>query len=207
MSKWICEITKHPFGTDTYPSGYGNGCKCKQCVAARDERIADLQRQLADVKQRRFPIMDGPDVPWEVMAPHKSMCQRNQSVEELARRGGLTSGEAWCVVSGITYSLPSESQWQEWQDNWRQYAERINTHYERIADLQRQVEKLQEFKDYTHFRLDEMGIPTHPDGPHSRQGCRVGDRFDLVERQLAEAQAIDKIDAAIGKAEPAEGKK
>jgi hypothetical protein len=36
------------------------------------------------------------------------------------------------------------------------------------------------FKTYTHQRLDGAGIPTHPDGPHSAEGCRVGDRFDLL---------------------------
>ncbi len=43
-----------------------------------------------------------------------------------------------------------------------------------------EIKKLQAFKDYVHQRLDEAGIPTHPDGPHSKEGCRVGDRLDLA---------------------------
>jgi len=40
--------------------------------------------------------------------------------------------------------------------------------------------KLAAFKGYVHERLDAAGIPTHPDGPHSEEGCRVGDRLDLA---------------------------
>lgn len=43
---------------------------------------------------------------------------------------------------------------------------------------------LREFKGYVHQRFDEAGIPTHPDGQHSRAGCRVGDRFDLLVGQV-----------------------
>lgn len=28
-----------------------------------------------------------------------------------------------------------------------------------------------------------MGIPTHPDGEHSKAGCRIGDRLDIVDKQ------------------------
>jgi hypothetical protein len=41
-----------------------------------------------------------------------------------------------------------------------------------------------DFKAYVHQRLDEMGIPTHPDGPHSKEGCRIGDRLDIVQAKL-----------------------
>lgn len=43
-----------------------------------------------------------------------------------------------------------------------------------------EIKKLQAFKDYVHKRLDDAGIPTHPDGEHSKAGCRIGDRLDLV---------------------------
>ncbi len=51
---------------------------------------------------------------------------------------------------------------------------------ERLRDALESVAKLQAFKDYVHQRLDEAGIPTHPEGPHSAAGCRVGDRLDLA---------------------------
>lgn len=51
------------------------------------------------------------------------------------------------------------------------------TAYTRVLD---HITKLQAFKDFVHRRLDTAGIPTHPDGPHSKEGCRIGDRLDLV---------------------------
>ncbi|MGH6950839.1 MAG: hypothetical protein ACREH4_08200 [Vitreimonas sp.] len=49
-----------------------------------------------------------------------------------------------------------------------------------IDELQGREQKLQAFKDFVHRRLDEAGVPTHPDGPHSKEGCRIGDRLDLA---------------------------
>jgi hypothetical protein len=48
------------------------------------------------------------------------------------------------------------------------------------ADLQDKADALQAFKDFVHRRLDEAGIPTHPDGEHSKAGCRIGDRLDIA---------------------------
>lgn len=42
------------------------------------------------------------------------------------------------------------------------------------------IEKLRRFKDYVHKRLDDAGIPTHPEGEHSKHGCRIGDRLDIA---------------------------
>lgn len=42
------------------------------------------------------------------------------------------------------------------------------------------VESLQAFKDYVHKRLDDAGIATHPNGHHSKHGCRIGDRLDIA---------------------------
>ena len=52
-----------------------------------------------------------------------------------------------------------------------------------------EVQKLQAFKDYVHKRLDDAGIPTHPNGEHSAAGCRIGDRLDIVFAQLAHFKA------------------
>lgn len=46
------------------------------------------------------------------------------------------------------------------------------------------VAELRAFKAYVHRRLDEAGVPTHPEGPHSAEGCRVGDRLDLVFHEV-----------------------
>jgi phage shock protein A len=46
--------------------------------------------------------------------------------------------------------------------------------------LREQIAALQAFKDYVHSRLDEAAVPTHPEGHHSKAGCRIGDRLDLI---------------------------
>jgi hypothetical protein len=43
---------------------------------------------------------------------------------------------------------------------------------------------LQAFKEFVHRRLDEMGIEKEPNGKHSAQGCRIGDRLDIVASSL-----------------------
>lgn len=50
----------------------------------------------------------------------------------------------------------------------------------RLGDALVDRDKLADFKNYVHQRLDEAGVPTHPDGKHSKAGCRVGDRLDLA---------------------------
>lgn len=52
-------------------------------------------------------------------------------------------------------------------------------------DLLAKVSQLQAFKDYTHKRLDGMGIPIDPESPHKAAGCRIGGRMDEVEKELA----------------------
>lgn len=48
-------------------------------------------------------------------------------------------------------------------------------------------DKLQAFKDWVHAYLDAQGVPKEfPDGPHTREGCRVGDRMDWLVKQLEE---------------------
>ncbi len=39
---------------------------------------------------------------------------------------------------------------------------------------------LAQFKSWVHAYLDSKGIPADPGGPHSKEGCRIGDRMDLV---------------------------
>lgn len=45
------------------------------------------------------------------------------------------------------------------------------------------------FKTYVHQRLDDAAIPTHPNGPHSKEGCRVGDRLDILIKRMNDAIA------------------
>lgn len=63
------------------------------------------------------------------------------------------------------------------EDDLRQQLEQAENDAERLSG---EVAALQRFKAYVHKRLDDAGIPTHPDGPHSKEGCRIGDRLDIA---------------------------
>ncbi len=95
----------------------------------------------------RYPIMQGPSVPWEVMEPHENMAQKNhgQSLQRLAERGGLSTGEAWCVVSGIILRGGERREtWDEYHKAWIVFAERINLHYAELDTLRTRVKELED---------------------------------------------------------------
>lgn len=52
-------------------------------------------------------------VPWDMIAEHEAQCLRNhgQTLEHLARRGGITAQEA-CAVLADRFSVPSLLGWQ-----------------------------------------------------------------------------------------------
>lgn len=66
------------------------------------------------------------------------------------------------------------------KDNGETRVRKVLEAYEAAKSANQPVElgKLQQFKEYVHQRLDEAGIPTHPNGAHSKHGCRIGDRLD-----------------------------
>lgn len=51
------------------------------------------------------------------------------------------------------------------------------------GQTKQQIDALQKFKDYVHKRLDDAGIEKEPNGEHSKAGCRIGDRLDIVLKQ------------------------
>lgn len=55
--------------------------------------------------ERQFPIMDGPSIPWAMIAPHEARAQSNhsQTLERLAQRGGLSVKEALCVLKDYSF--------------------------------------------------------------------------------------------------------
>lgn len=62
-----------------------------------------------------------------------------------------------------------------------------------------EIQKLNKFKEYVHKRLDDAGIKTHPEGEHSKHGCRIGDRLDiaLLKREQGEISVIKGFDAEL----------
>lgn len=61
------------------------------------------------------------------------------------------------------------------------------------SQFSEEAEKLKAFKEYVHDRLDKMNIPTHPEGEHSKAGCRIGDRLDIIESKFSESsKSLDR---------------
>jgi hypothetical protein len=59
-------------------------------------------------------------------------------------------------------------------------------HTPRTAEAGKGEDKARAFKDYTHGRLDAMGVPhSVPESEHDKAGCRIGGRLDWVEQRLA----------------------
>lgn len=65
--------------------------------------------------------------------------------------------------------------------------------------LEAERDKLQAFKSWVHDYLDKHGVPTGPGGPHSAEGCRIGDRMDWVFEQLANSKPAPEAKAPQGK--------
>jgi Zn ribbon nucleic-acid-binding protein len=54
-----------------------------------------------------------------------------------------------------------------------------------LEEGEAKVAKGQAFKSFVHSRFDAIGVPKEfPEGPHSKEGCRVGDRIDWIEDRL-----------------------
>lgn len=52
-----------------------------------------------------------------------------------------------------------------------------------LEQSQQKCEKLQEFKDYVHDRLDKMGVPTDPEPENNAEhGCRIEGRLNVVAK-------------------------
>lgn len=59
-----------------------------------------------------------------------------------------------------------------------------------LVEMRAERDALAAFKAYAHERMDGASIPTHPEGAHSAEGCRIGDRFDILigQRDVARAE-------------------
>ena len=69
---------------------------------------------------------------------------------------------------------------EQYKEGMRLCKELLDANTLLMAEATVQIQKLQAFKDFVHQRLDQAGVPTHPDGQHSKAGCRIGDRLDIV---------------------------
>lgn len=90
---------------------------------------------------RRFPIQDGPSIPWVVIQPHEAQAKKNhgQTLEELAKRGGLGRAELYCVMMGQEWGMTTD--WAETEEKGRKLANEINDRYLFRASLTTQERK------------------------------------------------------------------
>lgn len=106
---------------------------------------------------RRFPIQNGPTVPWEVMAPHDRQCQKNhggQTLERIAQRGGLLAAEAWCVVNDMDCPWEwrcTKDDFERLDRQWHEFAAAINERYsiraQCTSELESQLKELKQERD------------------------------------------------------------
>lgn len=83
---------------------------------------------------RRFPIQDGPSIPWWIIAPHEKQAIKNhggQTLERLAERGGLSPSEALAVLEDRPFP------WGTWGDN------RKKEDYDRFCSMVEKMDKLE----------------------------------------------------------------
>ena len=100
-------------------------------------------------------------------------------------------------ITNVKYS--NQHLWDTDREEYQQaltFRQRIDELKTRLTEeigigdtLTDQVDKLQAFKDYVHNRLDGERVEKEPNGKHSKHGCRIGDRLDIV---FNEFQAITK---------------
>lgn len=88
-----------------------------ECQVA-EARVTALEAEKAERDALMFPIMDGPKVPWSLIAPYEAQAQTNhsQSLKQLAGRGGLSMCEAMAIMSSVPYrerhiAKPSVEDW------------------------------------------------------------------------------------------------
>lgn len=98
----------------------GAGLLCGACIMARIEAGGDYDAwNLTREKERRFPIQDGPSIPWRMIAPHDAQCKKNhggQDLERIAERKGFSPSEALCVLDDEGWS---ESKWGDFLTEWK----------------------------------------------------------------------------------------
>jgi len=73
--------------------------------------VERLKGVLEKREARHFPVMDGPSIPWSIIARYERQAQKNhgQTLERLAERGGLSVSEAIAVLSNMQWrDVPRE---------------------------------------------------------------------------------------------------
>lgn len=104
------------------------------------------------------------------------------------------NAELTSMVSMFEYSLAEMTQTANSFDKKAQELGKVNeaAHdqlaeaYQQNKELRDSLARFEAFRDFVHRRLDTASVPKEfPDGEHTLEGCRIGDRLDWVFSCLA----------------------
>lgn len=84
--------------------------KWKARALKEREAVEALEKE----RERRhapMPVDSGPSIPWAIIEPHEQQAQKNhdQSLQTLYDRGGLSAGEALCIMGGVRWGTIPEA--------------------------------------------------------------------------------------------------
>jgi hypothetical protein len=105
-----------------------------QILADMDEFAESGAAQEVSPPSPRFPIINGPSIPWEVIEPHERQAQSNhdQTLRRLAERGGLSPAEAWFVLNDMSWDVSTD--WKKADEDGKALLNSINLRYERNGE-------------------------------------------------------------------------
>jgi hypothetical protein len=81
---------------------WGMGGRAPDLLREAADALEALSESSASSETRMFPIQNGPDIPWSIIAPFEKQAQRqhDQTLEQLALRGGLSVCEVISILEG-----------------------------------------------------------------------------------------------------------
>lgn len=132
---------------------------------------------LFEFRRRKIPMRQELDSAAPAQEPDKD--SKHTAGPWIAKHTYQSGWQIWSESAKEIICTEKSYGWRD-SDEHKANAELIA----RAPDLLREVEKLHKFKDYVHKRLDDAGIEKNPDGEHSKHGCRIGDRLDIVLREV-----------------------
>jgi hypothetical protein len=110
-----------------------------------------------------FPVMDGPSIPWAMIEPHEAQAKKNhdQSIQELAERGGLDTYEACCVLEGRNLYRNADIPLPATKGSGEFYRQRLRRHIKKdtsteLARLRDRVSEL--LKKVRTLEVSELGL-------------------------------------------------
>jgi hypothetical protein len=118
--------------------------------------------------------------------PHYNQHPSGEECCDIAEPFGYYLGNAIKYIwrAGLKGDILEDLKKAEWY---------IKKEIERRSGKKSKIQKLQDFKDFVHNTLDKMDVPSDPSGPHSKEGCRIGDRLEYVHTFMAGVPKTPKV--------------